>query len=339
MLTGLDHIIIGVYDLEQAEQLFSQKLGLAVSGGGIHPSGGTANRIIVIGDTYIELIAVRTPEEAQHSMLERLAKGEGYLNFVLSSDNIEADTEAMEKRGVTIFGPIPGQLRSADGRTRGWKRTDIERPDLAQHYPFIIQHDSTGEERRFRLAGWKTPPRHPLGATQVLSTTIAVADLGEATRRFQHIYGLQPSESFTGEADQWDAMLVAFPLGSQGAGVVENIDGTSVVAQQSFELAVPLPLSVDFEVDDEYLPEPAALARYLERWGEATCRITLAVQDLAAARRFLDEQGVTYTYEERTEESIHPVVWIHPDYACGASIILREHDPRFVISASGFPEE
>ena len=77
MLTALDHIIIGVNDLEQAEAVFSQQLGLAVSGGGIHPSSGTANRIIVIGDTYLELITVRSPAEAQQSVLERLAKGDG----------------------------------------------------------------------------------------------------------------------------------------------------------------------------------------------------------------------------------------------------------------------
>ncbi|HLQ28840.1 MAG TPA: VOC family protein, partial [Ktedonobacteraceae bacterium] len=72
MLTALDHIIIGVRDLEQASTNFSQRLGLVASGGGIHPTGGTVNRIIVIGDTYLELIAVRTPAEAQQSMLTRL---------------------------------------------------------------------------------------------------------------------------------------------------------------------------------------------------------------------------------------------------------------------------
>src|SRR5436305_3170301 len=207
MLTGLDHIIIGVNDLEQATSIFSQKLGLAASGGGIHPSGGTANRIIVIGDTYLELITVRTVGEAQQSMLVRLAKGDGYLNFVLASNDIEANSKAMLSRGVSIIGPTHGQLRSADGRTRGWSRTDVERPALTQHYPFLIQHDSTGEERRFRLAGWTQPPAHPLGAIKVLSTTIAVSDLAEAARRFQHIYGLQPSTTFTGEADTWEAML------------------------------------------------------------------------------------------------------------------------------------
>src|SRR5436305_8112434 len=216
MLTGLDHIIIGVNDLEQATTIFSQKLGLAASGGGIHPSGGTANRIIVIGDTYLELISVRTPVEAKQSILDRLAKGEGYLNFALSSNDIEADSKAMLSRSVSIIGPKQGQLRSADGRIRRWSRADVERPDLTQRYPFLIQHDSTGEERRFRLAGWAQPPAHPLGAIKVLSTSIAVADLAEAARRFQHIYGLQPSTTFTGEADTWEAMLGPSRPGGSG---------------------------------------------------------------------------------------------------------------------------
>jgi hypothetical protein len=309
MLAAIDHIIIGVHNLEKAAIQFSQKLGLAVSGGGIHPTGGTANRIIVIGDTYLELIAIHNSAEAQQSMLDRLAIHEGYLNFVLASNDIEADSNAMINRGMQILGPTPGSLRAADGRTRGWSRSNIERPDLAQRYPFIIQHDSTGEERRFRLAGWTTPPEHALGATQVRSTTIAVADLSEATQRFQHSYGLQPSDSFTGDADGWDAMLVAFPLGGNDQG-------------QSFELAEPLPLSAeaDQDVDYEHLPEPGALSRHLEQFGESVCRMTLAVENLDASRRYLDENGVTYTYQTMP----HPVIWIHPDYACGASIVLHQ---------------
>ena len=111
MFTGLDHIIIGVHDLYKATRIFNDRLGLAVSGGGNHPSGGTANRIIVIGDTYIELIALRAPEEAQESMVKRLAQGEGYLNFVLASNDIEADSRAMPARGVQLVGPNPGELR------------------------------------------------------------------------------------------------------------------------------------------------------------------------------------------------------------------------------------
>ncbi len=307
MLTRLDHIIIGVNDLETATRIFSEKLGLLASGGGVHPSGGTTNRIIVIGDTYLELIAVRTPAEAQQSMLERLAKGDGYLNFALTSDDIQADSAAIASRGVSIIGPTPGQLKAADGRTRSWSRTDIERPDLTQHYPFIIQHDSTGEERRSRLAGWTTPPEHPLGVSKVLSATIAVADLAEAAHRFQHIYGLEPSESFTGEADGWEAMLVSFPLGQSG---------------QHFELAAPLPFGSDL-VENELLPDPGSLTRYLRHFGESLCRITLSVENLAASRRYLDRQSVTYTYRDTPR----PVLWIHSHQSCGAAIVLHEFTP------------
>jgi hypothetical protein len=38
------------------------------------------------------------------------------------------------------------------------------------------------------------------------------------------------------------------------------------------------------------------------------------------ARRHLDAYSVTYTFQEGTLA----VLWIHPDYACGASIVLHE---------------
>jgi hypothetical protein len=307
MLTGLDHIIIGVNDLEQATRIFQQDLGLAVSGGGIHPTGGTANRIIVIGDTYLELITVLKRAEAQQSMLDRLAKGDGYLNFVLASNNIHADSQAMIERGISVIGPGAGELRSADGRWRGWVRTDIERPDLTQHYPFLIQHDSTGEERRRRLAGWTTPPQHPLGATRVLSATLAVTDLQEATARFQHIYDLTPSTVYSGEADSWDAMLVSFPLGE---------------GEQRVELATPLPANLDPAEEAGHLPERGALRKYIQTFGESLCRITLAVSDLTAAQNYLDSHQVTYTHQDQPRREL----WLHPDHTCGASIVLYEQE-------------
>jgi catechol 2,3-dioxygenase-like lactoylglutathione lyase family enzyme len=309
MLTALDHIIIGVNNLEQAARTFSEKLGLTVSGGGNHPEGGTANRIIVIGDTYIELIAIRNPAEAQESMVERLAKGDGYLNFVLASDDIQADSAVMKQRGITIIGPREGKLTSADGRTRGWMRTDVERPDLTQHYPFLIQHDSTGEERRARLAGGKTPPEHPLGATKILGVTLVVEDLGEATKRFQHIYGMQASEQFSGEVDGWDALLVSFLLHG---------------SLQSFELATPIPAIIDPPDNEGHLPEAGTLTSYLQRFGESLCRITLAVDSLEKARDYLDAHGVVYTYREESR----PVLWISPLDACGVALVLHEFTPE-----------
>jgi catechol 2,3-dioxygenase-like lactoylglutathione lyase family enzyme len=320
MLTALDHIIIGVNNLEQAAHIFSEKLGLTVSGGGNHPEGGTANRIIVIGDTYIELIAVRNPAEAQESMLKRLAQSDGLLNVVFASDDIQTDTAAMKQRGISIIGPREGKLTSADGYTRGWMRTDIERPELAQHYPFLIQHDSTGEERRTRLAGGKTPPEHPLGATKILSATLVVEDLREAIERFQRIYGMQASKQFTGDVDGWDALLVAFLLRG---------------SLQSFELATPIPVLINPSDDTGHLPEPGTLTSYLQRFGESLCRITLAVDSLEKARDYLDAHEVVYTYQEE----VRPVVWISPVEACGVALVLHAFTPEIPPSFPLSPED
>lgn len=294
MLTSLDHIIIGVHDLGIAASIFRDKLGLVPSGGGIHPVGGTANRIIVIGDTYLELIAIYEPEEAQESIRQRLARGEGYLNFVLSSNDIEADCQAMRQRGVTLLGPTPGSLRAEDGRSRAWMRANVERPDLTQPYPFIIQHDSAGEERRQRLAGWVAPPEHPLGVTKILSVTLAVEDLTEAGRRFSQIYGLRPSEPFSAASQGLGAQVVSFPLGQSG---------------QSFELASPA-------LEDK---GPNALRDHLTRFGESVYRMVLQVNDLTQARVYLDEHEVVYAGLGGTR----PLLWIDPAYSCGAPIVLQ----------------
>lgn len=295
MLTSLDHIIIGVHDLNSAASIFQRDLGLLPSGGGVHPLGGTANRIIVIGDTYLELIAMDRPEEAQESLRQRLARGEGYLNFVLSSNDIRADIRAMHQRNVAVIGPTPGELRSSDGRSRAWVRADVEQVALTQRYPFIIQHDSVGEERRLRLAGWTTPPVHPLGAIKVLSVTLAVENLGEASRRFSRIYGFQPSAPYFSAPGDLDAQVVSFTLDQSG---------------QTFELAVPV------RGDNG----PDTLRDHLERFGESMCRMTLLVNSLAQARTYLREHNVPYA----DVSGEHPFLGIDPRYTCAASIVLQE---------------
>ncbi|HEY1349936.1 MAG TPA: VOC family protein [Ktedonobacteraceae bacterium] len=295
MLTSLDHIIIGVRDLEQAARTFGHELGLLPSGGGIHPIGGTANRIIVIGDTYLELIAVTLPQEAQQSIRHRLEMGEGYLNCVFSSDDLVGDSQAIRARGIALIGPVAGSLRSADGHERAWQRIDIERPDLTQRYPFIIQHDSTGEERRRRLAGWSSPPVHPLGASNVHSVTLAVENLAEASQRFARIYGWQPSDVFSAGAGSMEAQVVSYPLGQSG---------------QSVELAAPISQNRGTN----------ALRDHLEQFGESLYRMTLQVSSLAQAGRYLDEHAVPYTLAAGTR----PALLIDARQSCGAPIVLQQ---------------
>lgn len=57
-ITHVDHVLIAVEDLnEAAEQC--RKLGFHVTEGGAHPGRGTANRLVVLENAYLELNAVQ----------------------------------------------------------------------------------------------------------------------------------------------------------------------------------------------------------------------------------------------------------------------------------------
>ena len=53
MVTGIDHLVIAVPDLDSAAQELEQGIGLAVTGGGRHADAGTANRIAFLAFTRV----------------------------------------------------------------------------------------------------------------------------------------------------------------------------------------------------------------------------------------------------------------------------------------------
>ena len=67
----LDHVLIAVADLAAAARELEVRHGLASVEGGRHPGWGTANRIVPLGDTYLELIAVVDEAEAAESPFGR----------------------------------------------------------------------------------------------------------------------------------------------------------------------------------------------------------------------------------------------------------------------------
>src|SRR3954467_12656960 len=60
----LDHVIYGTADLDVAQQRIERELGLDVLPGGRHAGQGSHNRIVPLGDGYLELMAIHDPDEA-----------------------------------------------------------------------------------------------------------------------------------------------------------------------------------------------------------------------------------------------------------------------------------
>ena len=102
MITRIDHVTLGVADLEQATAQL-RRLGFEVQSGGVHEGRGTHNAIAWNTEDYIELLAIRDAAEyraASHSggsFAEFVAAGGGIQGIALASDDLEADVAAMRR--------------------------------------------------------------------------------------------------------------------------------------------------------------------------------------------------------------------------------------------------
>src|SRR5262245_31668761 len=67
----IDHVVYGARNLDAGVASLEDRFGLASVPGGLHPGWGTANRIVPLGDTYIEMISVVEPGVAAGSAFGR----------------------------------------------------------------------------------------------------------------------------------------------------------------------------------------------------------------------------------------------------------------------------
>ena len=73
----LDHVLIAVAELRAAGLEIEERYGLMSVEGGHHPAWGTANRIVPLGDSYLELIAVVDEAKAGQNAIGRWVASAG----------------------------------------------------------------------------------------------------------------------------------------------------------------------------------------------------------------------------------------------------------------------
>lgn len=140
----IDHVGYAVPDLEEAAERWRRELGLDSSPGGRHTGWGTANRIVPLGEDYVELLAVVDRAEAEsgalgRSVLERAAGGGAWLLVAVATD--ELDREA-SRLGLTVS---PGRRERTDGAEIRWRSAGFEDPRREPWMPFFIQWEVPAE--------------------------------------------------------------------------------------------------------------------------------------------------------------------------------------------------
>src|SRR5919197_5058893 len=102
----IDHVIYATADLDAAAARVESELGLSALGGGRHEGHGTHNRIVPLGDGYLELLSVADPNEAAGSPIgaaiqARLAEhGDGLFAWAIEGE--EGDSVA-DRLGLPVI--------------------------------------------------------------------------------------------------------------------------------------------------------------------------------------------------------------------------------------------
>jgi len=159
----LDHLILGVADLERASAEFERATGVRPVYGGKHP-GGTHNALVGLGErTYLELVALQ-PGATAPAYLPDLTRftTPTPIGWMVSSDDAAALRTQLAVAGFATGEPRAGSRATPAGATLHWETFALGEPLDAAPY-FIAwaaasPHPATTSPAgcalaRFRVAG------------------------------------------------------------------------------------------------------------------------------------------------------------------------------------------
>ncbi len=142
MITAIDHIIIAVENLKEAEANYELLLGHPPVWRGTHKHLGTENSLFIFKNTYLELLAQKGSGMGAELIKNTLKeKGEGLFGLVLQTENIDLAAQKLKKHDCIVGPPFEGSGKNnTDGKVRAWKNLFLTDKITRGVFSFLIQH-------------------------------------------------------------------------------------------------------------------------------------------------------------------------------------------------------
>lgn len=140
MPSNLDHILLGVSDLDHGIEWVEQRTGVRAIFGGVHPGRGTRNALLALGPRcYLEIIAP-DPQQPLGDIAKELVKlyEPALYNWAAHTDDIAAAAKKAVAAGFAIDGPADGSRTRPDGKILRWKACRLK-DDRNGLLPFFIE--------------------------------------------------------------------------------------------------------------------------------------------------------------------------------------------------------
>jgi hypothetical protein len=184
-ITGIDHPIIAVRDMELARATY-ERLGFTVTPRGRHQEWGTGNWCIMFETDYLELRGIIDPKNP-HNLARILAVREGLMGIALGTSDAEASYASLAERGMspqpvkhlTRHFELPG--KAVELRFALCFLDQIETPGLMS--VVLCQHLT---RELLRCPEWL---QHANGARSMRRVIVVVGDLAAATDSHAKLFG------------------------------------------------------------------------------------------------------------------------------------------------------
>ena len=142
MFTRLDHLIVAVKDLDEAENNYKKLFGFPPVWKGSHKDLGTSNSLFNFENTYFELLSASGNGAGADLVNNYLAQsGEGLIGMVFATEDINSARHSLVEKGFVVEEPSSGQgINNSDQQTRNWKNLFLP-PELTRGiFSFVIEH-------------------------------------------------------------------------------------------------------------------------------------------------------------------------------------------------------
>ena len=144
-MAAIDHIIIGVANLDDGIRAFEAATGVSPVRGGKHPSRGTENALVSLGDmTYLEIIAPQldAPASDDFAGYLRTLRAPAVIGWAVRATDLDGVRTRIQELGFTASEPKPGSRITPAGQTLEWVTFEVEQTQIATA-PFFIQWSSS----------------------------------------------------------------------------------------------------------------------------------------------------------------------------------------------------